>query len=145
MTPDLQTQWLVDRAQIMDTFHEWLHRVDSKQFVNALDLCTEDCEFVYPSGTLAVAQVRLMAKKVEAEGIFSASQHLAGSHRIEIDGDFARLWAKVQATHIRDPADSDTWYVVGGTYSNEFRRTKDGWRVSRAKLEHDWETGDNGM
>ena len=146
-TTEQQIQWLVDRAEITDTLHEWLDYVDTKQFAKTLDLCTEDCEFEYDWGILTAAQLRGRATDLGSEEhtVFSASHHMLTNHRIDVDGDVARASLKVQAAHIRDPEDADSWYVIGGIYNNEFRRTEDGWRMSRVKLAHTWETGDSGM
>lgn len=65
---------------------------------------------------------------------FDSTQHLLGSHFVEIDGDTAKAIVHVRANHVlANTMGGDTW-VVGGTYYYELIRTDAGWRVRSSRL-----------
>jgi hypothetical protein len=70
-----------------------------------------------------------------------ATHHISTNHLIEIDGYTARSNSYMQAMHVVKPADQTKQWLVGGWYDNEYRRTADGWKITRAVVTSVWEAG----
>lgn len=57
------------------------------------------------------------------------SQHMVGSHRIEVDGDEGRCTCHFLAHAVRADAEGGAVYLIGGTYWDTVKRTEAGWRI----------------
>ena len=68
-------------------------------------------------------------------GRFHATHHISANHSIEIDGDTASSRSYVLAMHVVDPDDQASQWLGGGWYDNEYRRTADGWRLTRVRID----------
>jgi 3-phenylpropionate/cinnamic acid dioxygenase small subunit len=83
--------------------------------------------------------------KVESTlGPLTCSQHLVGSHVVEIDeadGDRARHRCQFHAQHVRDGVEGGSQFVVAGSYTDDVVRTPDGWRIHRRVLQVSWTSG----
>lgn len=62
---------------------------------------------------------------------FRATQHTTANHRVTVNGDTANALAFVHACFVRDVGDGEDIYQVRGWYDDTFKRTPDGWRISR--------------
>jgi hypothetical protein len=69
------------------------------------------------------------------------SQHVVGSHVVEVDGDEARSRCYLIAQHIRRAAEGGPHWVVGGMYEDRVVRTPDGWRIAHRVLTPLWTDG----
>jgi 3-phenylpropionate/cinnamic acid dioxygenase small subunit len=67
-------------------------------------------------------------------GQFEATQHMITNVQVEIDGDSARARAAMRAEHWIGGIRGNSRYTMFGVYENGFRRTADGWRISRVVL-----------
>ncbi len=76
-----------------------------------------------------------------ALGPLDGSQHIVGSHVVDVEGDTARCRCYFHAQHIRRDADGGPHVIVAGTYSDELRRSADGWRIARRTLTPSWREG----
>lgn len=74
-----------------------------------------------------------------------ASQHLVGSHVIEVDGDRATARCYFQAQHVRVGAEGGDNYLVAGTYRDEVARRSEGWRIVRRTQTVTWSDGNAGV
>jgi hypothetical protein len=68
----------------------------------------------------------------------SRTQHLLGNHAVALAGDEASAQCYLQAQHVRP--DGST-FVIAGCYRDRLRRTPEGWRLSRRRLETWWTGG----
>lgn len=74
---------------------------------------------------------------------FAATQHSITNQRITFDSRTSgRYTAYIQAQHW---ADRDRWYLIGGWYENEVRRTDDGWKLAAVTLHQEWDAGDRAL
>ena len=62
---------------------------------------------------------------------FRATHHKSGHHRVTVNGDQANSLAYVHACFVRDVGEGGNIYEVRGWYDDSFRRTADGWRITR--------------
>ncbi len=71
----------------------------------------------------------------------TASQHLVGSHLIEVDGDRAAHRCYFQAQHVWRGKEGGDNYVVAGTYEDRVERCAVGWRIRHRDLRVQWTSG----
>ncbi len=69
------------------------------------------------------------------------SQHLVGSHLVEVDGDTATCRCYLHGQHVRHDVEGDPHFIVALTYDDELVRTDDGWRIARRRLIPNWRSG----
>lgn len=135
-----QTQWLYDRAQIGDLLHRFAHYLDTRRWQDWIDLFDDDGLLVLPAVTKDKATLQADGGPAGLMAL-SATHHLSGNHRIEIEGDRARAHSYVQAMHVVEPGDESGLWMVGGWYDTELRRRADGWRIGRTELTSVWSRG----
>lgn len=123
---------LVDRAAIEDLITTLFHCVDTKDFTGAARLFTQDGEIALPFAEYPASELVETSKRLFAP--FQATHHMIGNIAITVDGDVARSRQYVRATHVPDTADASRHADVGGWYDWTYRRTDDGWRISRYEL-----------
>lgn len=71
----------------------------------------------------------------------TCSQHLVGSHVVDVDGDTARHRCQFHAQHVREGAEGGSQFVVAGSYTDDVVRTPDGWRIRHRVLQVSWTSG----
>jgi hypothetical protein len=69
------------------------------------------------------------------------SQHLVGSHVVDVDGDRATCRCYLHGQHVRKAADGGPHMIVALTYDDELVRTDGGWRIARRRLVPSWRAG----
>jgi 3-phenylpropionate/cinnamic acid dioxygenase small subunit len=67
-------------------------------------------------------------------GQFAATQHMITNVQVALAGDRARGRATMRAEHWLDGLRGSPRYTMFGVYENGFRRTPQGWRISRLVL-----------
>ena len=73
--------------------------------------------------------------------LLDASQHVLGSHLVDVHGDEARSRCYFVAQHIKHKAEGGPHYVVAGKYEDDMVRTTDGWRIKHRVLTSIWTEG----
>ncbi len=61
----------------------------------------------------------------------SATQHHLGMPVINLDGDHAHARCYFMAQHVRNDLAPNPFLLIGGWYTDDFKRTEDGWRIAR--------------
>jgi hypothetical protein len=69
------------------------------------------------------------------------SQHMIGTHEVQIDGDRATSRCYLHAQHVRAIAGDQQQLIVAGRYEDELVRTPEGWRIARRVLTPLWTSG----
>ncbi len=69
---------------------------------------------------------------------FTATQHLIGSHVVDIQDDVAECRAHFQATHILD----DEQWVLGGHYHYRLKPSNEVWQIAGITMTALWSVGD---
>lgn len=141
VTSDTEVKRLLDRAEITDLLYKFAHALDTKQWARQRECYAEDGVLELPWATITRQQ---MEEAGAPKGLvrFHSTHHIISNPMIEVDGDSASSNAYFQATHVRDPEDSSSFWVAAGWYDNEYRRTAEGWRLTRVRLSTIWETGE---
>ncbi|MEU2005210.1 nuclear transport factor 2 family protein [Rhodococcus sp. NPDC019627] len=123
---------LMDRAAIEDLITTLFHCVDTKDFAGAAKLFTEDGEIVLPFASYPATELVETSERIFAP--FQATHHMIGNVAITIDADSARSRHYVRATHVPDTTVASRHADVGGWYHWQYRRTPEGWRITRYEL-----------
>ncbi len=71
----------------------------------------------------------------------TCSQHLVGSHLVEVDGDTATHRCHFHAQHVWQGCEGGDQYIVAGTYEDRVERTPAGWRIRHRDLTVLWTSG----
>lgn len=144
---DTQVQWLCDRALISDLLFAFARALDTKDWQAYASNFAADgtLELPWPAadgdGPAGHRGREGMADYVsKGLGQFIQTQHISSNHQIEIDGDTASSHSYCQAAHRRSHDDPSDLWILGGWYSNTYRRTDEGWKITSVKLVSVWQT-----
>ncbi|MEY4373066.1 MAG: hypothetical protein RL219_1835 [Actinomycetota bacterium] len=138
MDPSLQK--LVDERSIIDLVGRYCWAIDN------LDRPALERVFL-PDATAVLGSGELQGRDAiwtRIHGVLSrldTSQHVLGSHVVEVDGDTARSRCYFVAQHVRQSAEGGPHYVVAGSYQDDVVRTPDGWRIKHRLLTTIWTEG----
>ncbi|GAA2833962.1 nuclear transport factor 2 family protein [Crossiella cryophila] len=140
---------LTDRAELTDLVSRFFRSLDERGFDArwAARTFAPDIEVHYPVGSF-----RGLADMAEVQtvtmNLFGPTQHLAGNHLVEVDGDTATVRWDAVHTHLHLDATQQARadppgerFVSGGWYGAEAVRTAEGWRFRRVELHVTWKQG----
>ena len=83
-----------------------------------------------------------IAKAASVEAALQGVEHSLTNLQVEVDGsDAATGTAYLSFYATPDVKKPEETYAWGGPYRFEFRRTPEGWKVSRQHLKKDWAQG----
>jgi hypothetical protein len=120
----------INQVALFADLHQW-DRLVQEVFH---DKVTVDYTSLFGGEVETLPSSELVARWKTALPGFESTQHLLGSHHVEIDKDTAKAIVHVRANHfLPNTMGGDTW-VVGGTYYYELTRTDTGWRVHSSRL-----------
>lgn len=134
---------MTDRDAIMDGLARYARGVDERNFVAVAALFTADAAIDYAVEGGAKLTGRDLAAWLDgALAQFRATQHHLGLPVIEVAGDTARTRVPVIATHVQRRKDGgDSTAILYGTYTHQWCRTRDGWRIRTLTFESHHGTG----
>ena len=139
----LSHQEISDRLEIQDLVFHYADLVDSKQ-IEALrsDVFTEDAHIDYSAMGGSVGNVDETLEFLQAsltDELFPASQHLNANVQVKVDGDRAsgRVMCFNPMVMTIGEAQAQTFFL-GLWYVDEYRRTREGWRISRREEVKSW-------
>jgi ketosteroid isomerase-like protein len=138
------TTELHDRADIGDRIARLAHAQDEKDWDAVRAAYREDAVYMHPGGRLEGADAILDRTKRALQSL-DASQHLIGSVTVEVDGDMASSLAYFQAQHVRTDTPGGELYTIGGSYSDEWVRTAEGWRIATRTQTYHWRSGNRAV
>ncbi|WP_320783504.1 nuclear transport factor 2 family protein [Streptomyces sp. CRN 30] len=141
-----------DEAEIRSVLLGYVAALDGRRFELLADAFTEDAELEnsfepYIPGGEAFTGVLAGGADAIAKAVgglmrtLDATQHFLGAIWIEPVEGGVRTRTQVIAHHHRGGGH----YHTGGTYTDLFVRTEDGWRIGRRVLHTSWTTGDPGV
>ena len=133
-------QRLLDERAIIDLTARYCWAIDSLDRLALERVFLPDATAILGSGLITGFD----AIWVRINGALSpldTSQHVLGSHIVEVDGDQATSRCYFVAQHVRTAADGGPHYVVAGKYVDDVVRTDDGWRIKHRVLTTIWTEG----
>ena len=134
-TPEVQLQWLVDRAEISDLILSFARAIDDRDIAQYAANFAEDGVLVLPFAELTGRDQILNIPELPSAW---ATHHLIGNILIDIDGDVAHTRAYIMATHVFDATTPSDTAQAGGWYIHELARTDEGWRFTRVEIRIVW-------
>ena len=135
MDPRLQAA--LDRQEIENLLVRYAAALDTHDWALLSTCFTDDVHYAFAHAGDVDGFEAVAAVCRRSLGPLDASQHLVGAALVEVDGDTARSRCSFQAQHVL----RGEKYVVAGTYLDELRRTKAGWRIARRELQRVWTDG----
>jgi hypothetical protein len=139
----LSVQQLSDRFEIQDLVFHYADLIDRKQ-IDTLrdDIFTEDVHIDYSAmgGSVGNLEETLAFLKASlTDELFPNTQHLNGNVQVDLDGD--RATGRVMCFNPMEMALPDGTvhtFFLGLWYLDEYRRTDQGWRISRREEVKSW-------
>ncbi|GHD29315.1 nuclear transport factor 2 family protein [Parahalioglobus pacificus] len=139
----LSLQQLSDRLEIQDLVYYYAHLIDTKNF-DALreTVFTEDAHIDYSvfGGSVGDLESTIAyLKQAVTNELFPDTQHLNANVQVQLDGDTAS--GRVMCFNPMDMALPDGkrhTFFLGLWYVDDYRRTEQGWRISRRVEEKSW-------
>lgn len=119
--------------------YQW--RVDRFDWAGWADCFTEDAVFDMPDsyGRMSGREAIRDTCRANTGGTYKALQHIIVNLAFEFTGaDTASGRGNLLFTAVPDPARPANYHQAGGRYAWEFRRTAQGWRIARARLDLLW-------
>lgn len=138
----LSQQELSDRFEIQDLIYRYAELVDGKQFDELRNVFTVDAHVDYSAMGGAVGKLEETIAFLQASlttGLFPNTQHLNANLQIAVDGDLGtgRVMCFNPMEMTMPDGDMQTFFL-GLWYLDEYRRTAEGWRISRREEEKSW-------
>ncbi len=138
----LSQQEISDRFEIQDLIYRYAHLVDQKEIQGLRDVFTEDAFIDYSAMGGSVGHLEETLTFLEGaltDELFPNFQHLNANIQIELAGDTAtgRVMC-FNPMQISLPDGERQVYFLGLWYLDEYRRTAEGWRISRREEEKSW-------
>jgi len=138
----MSPQEMSDRWEIQDLVFHYAHLIDSKAFDDLRNVFTEDAHVDYSAfgGSVGNREETIdYLKQAVADEVFPNSQHLNANVQVSVQGDTAT--GRVMCFNPMELAlpDGGTQVILLGLwYVDEYRRTPNGWRISRREEEKSW-------
>jgi hypothetical protein len=130
---------LRDRLEVVELVSRYAHALDRRQWDEFHSIFHDEIEFLVPhvpADAPAVSRDEFVKMVVDTVGGFEATHHPISNHVVTIDGDRAGCKCYAQAYHtVPTERGIEDYCVVRGFYDWGFRRTANGWRIDRMKVE----------
>lgn len=132
-----------DHDAILNALGRYARGVDERDFASVAALFTADATIDYAVAGGAVLKAgELAAWLGRAMAIFRMTQHHLGLPVIAVDNDAAHTRVPVIATHVQQRHDgSEASAVLYGTYTHDWTRSADGWRIRTLRFDSHYGVG----
>ena len=127
-----------DELAIKHVVDEIDNACDLKEWGRLRTFFTDDVDVDFTSLT-GGSPARITADQLVGgwqANLFEAKKtfHMRGNHRIDIDGDTARVFSKGYAFNLLEEGEVTGLWEVWGNYTHTLQKTEDGWKVSGMTL-----------
>ncbi|RPK90880.1 MULTISPECIES: nuclear transport factor 2 family protein [Streptomyces] len=146
--PDLadlsrRLQALTDRTELTELCDRYVRHLDQDRHSDHWleSVFTTDAHLTFPMGEFKGME-GLIAFQAMARTTFERTHHLSSNYDIRLDGDSARVTAHLMAVHVRNRAEPNSHFTIGGHYEAQAVRTADGWRIRTFVFDLVWNAGD---
>lgn len=138
----LSNQELSDRFEIQDLVFHYADLIDTRQLDRLVDeVFTEDAHIDYSAMGGSVGNVQetleFLRGSLTAE-LFPNTQHLNANVQVSLDGDQATGRVMCFNPMNMQVGEETQVFFLGLWYIDEYRRTEQGWRISRRAEEKSW-------
>ena len=138
----LSQQELSDRFEIQDLIYRYAQLVDGREIDELRQVFTADAHIDYSAmgGTVGNLEDTLSFLKASlTQELFPSTQHLNANLQISVRGDTGS--GRVMCFNPMEmavPGGDKQVFFLGLWYRDEYRRTADGWRISRREEVKSW-------
>lgn len=138
----LSQQELSDRFEIQDLIYRYAQLVDGREIDDLRHVFTADAHIDYSAMGGAVGNLDDTLTFLKASltaGLFPSTQHLNANLQITVEGD--KGTGRVMCFNPMEmalPGGENQVFFLGLWYLDEYRRTAEGWRISRREEEKSW-------
>lgn len=138
-------QELSDIADLTEVTYRYAYALDDRDWAVLADLFVDDVELDYGLGETNVIRGldAFIARSRAALEQMDATHHMFTNHIFEIVGDRARAKYYMHAQHMKKDEPDGALHTLGGIYEDEFKKTKDGWKITRRTYRAIWGRGNN--
>ncbi|MDA0820849.1 MAG: nuclear transport factor 2 family protein [Proteobacteria bacterium] len=129
--------------KLINSYHWRADHFEWQQWSNCF---TEDAEFDFTGefGTMCGRSNIHDICKGNMDHVYGAMQHVIVNLDFEVTGENSAVGhGNLIFTALPDPAQQHLNFQSGGRYNWEFKRTSEGWRISKARLDFIWTRGEN--
>jgi hypothetical protein len=137
-----------DRVMVIDALHRFAAGQDLKDWDLFASAFTADAEldFLQPARRLGQTIDTFRGRENIVNTVRATLSRLQTTHtvsnpRVELEGDAARLFALVEAQHLRAD-DHSRRLLLKNFYWLQLRRSDEDWRIANMRIENVWMTGD---
>jgi hypothetical protein len=138
MAPDLQS--VADEQAVIHLATRYCWALDTHNFEDLRHVFLPDA-FAILGETECDGADAIIERISSALTRLDASQHLVGSHLVELNGDEATHRCYLQAQHVLAGTEGGDLWMVAGMYDDHAVRTANGWRIKRRVLSRIWTSG----
>ncbi|MER6712595.1 MULTISPECIES: nuclear transport factor 2 family protein [unclassified Streptomyces] len=128
-------QRLLDESELRKLMQALPRALDERDFDGFGALFTEDAEVEIGGQVRRGRQAIIDGPKRDLATRYGATFHHMGQIYIDLDEDEARIVTYQVAYHLPKPSEPTAHEDAGGRYHAVARRTEDGWRITRLRLE----------
>ncbi|MGW0826266.1 nuclear transport factor 2 family protein [Streptomyces sp. NPDC002845] len=139
---EVALQRLIDESEVRDLVQAYYRALDEANFDALSALCTDDVVLELGGQIHRGRQAIVDTAKNTLGRAYEVTYHHIGQIYVDIDGDEARGVAYGVAYHLPNAAEPMKHEDGGGKLHVAARRTEDGWRFTRVRLEIVFAQGD---
>ncbi len=136
---------LADRRAIEDGVIAYAHALDSRDYARLATFMKPDVRVKYGDAPLLCGVGAAAEYCGRALDWLDMSQHRMSSIDIRLAGDRATSVAYLCAEHVKRGLADGERYTVGGSYIDQWERTREGWRMAERRLVVSWSEGNPGV
>ncbi len=122
---------LADQMQIVTGLRRYAYAIDDRDFDTVRSLFTEDATLDYRASSGPIGTVEMVVDWIEQGlGMVGPTQHLLSNEVVDVSGNQAasRCYMLNPLLSTEDPPSHVL--LLGGEYRDQWRRTRDGWRIA---------------
>ena len=145
LTGEQRLRDLFDRDEITTRMITYARALDAHDWDRLTEVFTPDAFADYEiAGSNDGLDEIIETCKTALCGLTS-SQHLVGNFVVDVNGDVATGSCYLHAQHFLVSGSGVNTFVVAGTYTDQWIRTDQGWRIKHRHLSTTWTDGNAGI
>jgi hypothetical protein len=139
-------KWADDKWAVAETLYRYATGIDRRDWSLYRSIFTDEVLFDFSSyGPNRPPRLLRSADWIDnLVPLFTgldATQHSMTNPTVRVDGDRADITMYMQAHHVFDSNDPESYYTLGGYYDDTLVRNGDSWLISGVKLTVTWQRG----